>query len=209
VFKLTYQSFIMFSVLIGYVFVRLRLSLAKGPFKSLLMVIYLFLITSLLIYPTYSITGYYGTLEFKNYKGLYGLKFLQKLYPDDYAAVLWLNQNLSGQPVVLEAVGDSYTDYERISMATGLPTIEGWLVHEWLWRGSFDEPGKRASEVQQIYESPNLQATKDFLSKYKVEYVLVGKMEKNKYPNLNEEKFLQMGKLIFSQGETKIYQVLP
>ena len=160
-----------------------------------------------MIYPIYSLPGYYGKMRLEDYKGLYGLAFLQRLYPDDYQAVLWLNRNASGQPVILEAVGDSYTDYERISMATGLPTVEGWLVHEWLWRGSYDEPGKRSGEVQQIYETKDIQVAKDLLSKYSVRYVIVGKMEKNKYPNLEEKKFEKLGKIAFHQGETKIYQL--
>ena len=44
-------------------------------------------------------------------------------------------KTIEGQPVVLEANGDSYSDYERVSAMTGLPTVLGWYVHEWLWRG--------------------------------------------------------------------------
>ncbi len=208
VFKLTYQSFVMFSILIGYILIRLKLSLPKSPKKSFLYFIFYILYFSLMLYPFYSIPGYYGNLEKKDYKGLYGLNFIQKLYPDDYRAILWLNKNVSGQPVVLEAVGDSYTDYERISMATGLPTIEGWLVHEWLWRGSYDEPGKRAGEVQQIYEEKDALTAKILLAKYSVRFIVVGKMEKDKYPNLEENKFSQIGKIVFQEGTTKIYQIL-
>lgn len=206
-FKLTYQSFMMFSVLIGYVLIRLKLSLPKSPSKSFLLFTFYFLFFCLMLYPLYSITGYYGVLDNKNYKGIYGLKFFQRLYPNDYAAVVWLNKNVSGQPVVLEAVGDSYTDYERISMATGLPTIEGWLVHEWLWRGAYDEPGKRASEVQTIYETKDLNQAGNLLSKYNVRFIVVGGMEKTKYPNLEENKFNQLGKIVFQEGTTKIYQL--
>lgn len=30
---------------------------------------------------------------------------------------------------MLEANGDSYSDYERVSAMTGLPTVLGWYVH--------------------------------------------------------------------------------
>jgi len=206
-FKLTYQSFIMFSILIGYVFFRLKLSLAKSKTKTFLFTVYFLLFTLLMFYPIYSITGYYGVLETKNYKGLYGLKFLERLYPDDYAVVVWLNKNVAEQPVILEAVGDSYTDYERISMATGLPTIEGWLVHEWLWRGAYDEPGKRAAEVQTVYETGDLVAAKEIIDKYAVRYIIVSGMEKTKYPKLQEEKFNRLGKVVFQQGTARIYKM--
>lgn len=206
-FKLTYQSFVMFSVGIGYIFVRVLSSIKKGFAKKLLVTCYLLLVTCLMVYPHYSIRGYYGSLSFNNYKGLYGLKFLQRLYLDDYSAVLWLNENIKRQPVVLEAVGDSYTDYERISMATGLPTIEGWLVHEWLWRGGYDEPGKRATEVQTIYESGNVVQTKELLGKYEVKYLIIGEMERQKYPNINEEKLESLGEKVYESGKTKILKL--
>jgi len=132
---------------------------------------------------------------------------MQKLYSDDYKTIVWLNNNVSGQPNILEAVGDSYTDYERISMATGLPTIEGWLVHEWLWRGSFDEPGKRQTEVQTIYESKDISQTKELLNKYHIKYLIVGEMERQKYPNLNQEKLTSLGKKVFESSQTAVYEL--
>lgn len=206
-FKLTYQSFIMFSVCIGYVFIRVLTSLKKGFSKKIFFIFGSILIVSLMFYPFYSILGYYGKLNTKNYKGVYGLQFMQRLYPDDYQATVWLNKNVFGQPNILEAVGDSYTDYERISMATGLPTIEGWLVHEWLWRGSYDEPGKRSSEVQTIYEAKDINQTKELLEKYHIKYLIVGEMERQKYPNIDENKLKRLGTKVFESQKTAIYEL--
>lgn len=206
-FKLTYQSFIMFSIGIGYIFVRILSSLQKNFYKKIFFVFGSVLITSLMFYPLYSITGYYGRLNTKDYKGIYGLQFMQRLYPDDYQAIVWLNKNVPGQPNVLEAVGDSYTDYERISMATGLPTIEGWLVHEWLWRGSYDEPGKRSTEVQTIYEAKDINETRELLKKYHIKYLVIGEMERQKYPNINENNLKKLGTKVFESGSTAIYEL--
>jgi len=208
VFKLTYQSFVMFSICIGYIFARLLSKKQKNFTFYILYFTFSILIFMLMFYPNYSIPGYYGRLNQANYKGLYGLKFLERLYPDDYKLIGWLNNNITDQPVVLEAVGDSYTDYERISMATGLPTVEGWLVHEWLWRGSYDEPGKRAGEVQTIYESNDLNQTKELLKKYQVKYVVIGEMEREKYKEINEEKFSQIGKEVFKSGKTALFELI-
>ncbi len=204
-FKLTYQSFIMFALGIGYIIVRVSSSL-KGILRKSLLALYFLIFAVLMVYPFYSLKGYYGKLNPQNYQGLYGLKFLQTASPDDYQAILWLKQNVK-QAVVLEAVGDSYTDYERISMATGLPTIEGWLVHEWLWRGSFDEPGKRSSEVQLIYESKDINQTRDLLQKYQVKYLVIGRLEEEKYPNLYRQKFTDLGKKVFESGQTQIFEL--
>lgn len=70
------------------------------------------------------------------YQGLDATTFLEQDFPQDASAIRWLKQNIKGSPVVLEANGDSYTGYERVSASTGLPTVLGWYVHEWLWRNN-------------------------------------------------------------------------
>jgi len=204
-FKLTYQSFVMFYLTASYILFNFFRSLKRGIFKFFFFIsIFLFLYFILGVYPYFAIKSYYGL---RNYRGLYGLNFLKNLYPDDYEAVLWLRKNISGQPVIVEAVGESFTDFARVSANTGLPTILGWRVHEWLWRGSFDEAGKRTGEVQEIYESTDLVQTKVLLKKYNVNYVLIGVLERQQYLKLQEEKFEKLGEVIFISGKTKIYRL--
>ena len=128
-------------------------------------------------------------------------------YPSEYAALLWLRENVEGQPVILEAPGDSYTDFNIISSYSGLPTVSGWFVHEWLWRGSASFPQERVGDINEIYTSSDLNITINLLDKYEVKYVIVGTLEMQKYPNINEEKFNTLGTQVFSFGATKIYQV--
>ena len=79
-------------------------------------------LTFLVFYPLNSIHSFYGQL--KKYQGLEeGLGFL-KTMPDDLKAILWLEENVKGQPVVLEAVGDSYTTYERVSALSGFRPLK-------------------------------------------------------------------------------------
>jgi len=203
-FKLVYQSFMMYSIAAGYVFFRV-----KGFLKNkLLITVYLLLFTagfaSQMIYPYFSIKGYYGGL--KKYKGLYGMNFLENQDPDNYEAVLWLNKNIQGQPVVVEAVGESYTLFNQISAMTGLPTIEGWTVHEWLWRGGYDQPGRRLEEVRTIYQG-DLEEAEKLLKKYQAEYVFVGALEEEKYEELDEDRFFNWGQPVFTSGDTTIYQL--
>jgi uncharacterized membrane protein len=156
-------------------------------------------------YPRFAIKSYYNGL--KNFKGLNGVKYLASSYPDDYQAILWLAQKTSGAPVIVEAVGESYTDYARVSANTGLPTILGWRVHEWLWRGTFDISGKRTEEVKKIYTSQNEKEVKDLLEKHRVKLIFVGNLERQAYPNLNEKIFISLGKVVFASNQTKIYQI--
>lgn len=208
-FKLVYQSFMMLSISSGYIIVRIISGLKfqrRFNWKLVVFVcigsIGLFLVG---IYPYFAIKSYYGDL--KTYSGLDGTVYLKNKYPQDYEAILWINKNIKGNPVIVEAQGDSYTDYARISANTGLPTILGWTVHEWLWRGSYDIPSPRIEDVKLIYESEALVETKKILKKYKAEYVYLGNLERQKYPNLFETKFEQLGNIVFKSGDTKIYKI--
>lgn len=203
-FKLTYQSFVMFSFASGFVIIKLFTSLKKSSAKFLYLIFLSPFLIFIFIYPYFAIRSYYGL---KNYQGIYGLNFLKKLYPDDFQAVLWLNKNVVGLPVIAEAVGESYTDFARISANTGLPTLLGWRVHEWLWRGSFDTPGARTEEVKDIYESTDLAKTKGLLNKYQVKYIYLGDLERKQYPNLQEKKLDNLGELVFISGKTKLYKL--
>ena len=203
-FKLVYQAFIMYSLSAGYVLVRLT-GLLRSPFKFIYKFIFLLVFAAHLIYPYFAVKSYYGL---KQYQGLWGLDFLQSSYPDNLAAIEWINQNIPGQPVMLEAVGDSYTTYNQVSSATGLPTVVGWIVHEWLWRGGYDQPAARQADVAQIYQSNDPDQVRRLLQKYAVAYIFVGDKEVEKYPDLNQDNFVKLNFPIVAQfGQTKIYKV--
>lgn len=206
-FKFTYQSFILFGICSGYIIVRIASSITRKTWRRVSSICFAVLVVLPMLYPFYAVKGYYGSLKPAGYKGLYGLNFLNKSYHDDYEAVQWLNKNVKGQPVVLEASGDSYSDYERISMATGLPTVVGWFAHEWLWRGGPDVPAVRADDVREIYESKDADITKLLLKKYKVSYVVIGYLEELKYPKLDKSKFLKIGSMVFQSNNTMIIKL--
>lgn len=204
-FKLVYESFIMLSIASGYIIIRL-ISNSKFQISNLPLVtvgiIGLFLIS---IYPYFAINSYYGNLN--KYYGLDGTSYLKILYPQDYQAIQWINRNIKGQPVILEAQGDSYTDYARVSSNTGLPTVLGWTVHEWLWRGTYDIPTPRINDVRTLYETNSLDIASQLINEYKISLVFIGNLEYQKYPKLNEEKFKKLGNLVYQYGQTKIYKI--
>jgi len=201
VFKFGYQAFIILGLISGYLVTRVIINKKKVIF---FLIPFAFLFFLIAIYPYFAINSYYGL---KNSKGLDGLKYLGELYPSDHRGVLWIQKNIKDQPVILEGQGDSYTDFARVSSNTGLPTVIGWPVHEWLWRGSYDEPGKRIADVNTLFESQDLNQTSKLIQKYHIKYVFIGTLERQKYLNLNEAKFLSLGKLIFEDGNTKIYKI--
>jgi uncharacterized membrane protein len=202
-FKLTYQAYVMFYLSAGYIAVRTVGQIKKIVVKIFSTTFFTLLFTSLFIYPFIAVNSYYNRLQ--EYKGLNGEVWLKTIYPDIYETVLWFRDHVSGQPTILEAPGDSYTDYNVISSYTGLPTVQGWFVHEWLWRGGSDAPADRSRDVAVIYETASVSEAKQLLDKYQVKYVVVGTHEKEKYPQLNELKFTKIGKKVYAGGETTVY----
>ncbi len=211
-FKLVYQAFILFSLATTYMIFRcIHFFLFSGLplWKKLALFPYLFVgvtfLTLVSIYSYFGIASYYGNLTL--YKGLTGTAYLAKSYPSDAAAIAWINRNVVGQPVILEAQGDSYTEYARVSANTGLPTILGWPVHEWLWRGTYDIVPPRSNDIQMMYTTTDPTGFLSLAKKYAIRYVFVGQLEKQKYPTLNEAKFQKIGKAVFRNGGTTIYRV--
>lgn len=209
-FKLTYQAFILFSIASGYFLIRILLSIRETKNSKSRLYLYSFLLPCVVllffvsIYPYFSIPSGYG--YFKEYKGLNGIKYLQEIKPYDYEAINWINQNIKGQPIILEAQGDSYTDFGRISANTGLPTVLGWTVHEWLWRGSYDVPASRFDDIKNLYETASISAAKTIIDKYKISYVYIGVLEKDKY-KINESKFKKLGNIIYTNQGSTIYKL--
>ena len=205
-FKLGYQAFTMMGITSIVTFYLLK-NIKKSIIYYLISIIFIIFLFFPSIYPYFSVPSFYGLLNRKI--ELDGQAWLKDSYLEDDEIIDYLNKNEKKQPVILEAQGDSYTDYERISVFTGLPTVAGWWVHEWLWRGSSDIVGKRIPEVVILYESNNINKTKSLIKKYHIKYVIISRLERQKYPKLNEEKWSKIGKLIFksSNGFGALYQV--
>ena len=216
-FKLGYEAFILWSIVAGYVIVHFlfkRRQKAEGrdalrPLFFVLLFPQLFLVS---IYPIFSTRSYFG--ELKTYRGIYGLEWLEKEYPDDWKVMIWikskisnLNDKKSQLPVIVEADGDSYTDYNHVSAFAGVSTVIGWAVHEWLWRGSYDVVAPRREDVKTIYESSDVNAVRSILDTYNVRYVLVGKLEREKFKNIQEDVIAKIGSVAFQSRGTVVYDV--
>jgi uncharacterized membrane protein len=118
-----------------------------------------------------------------------GMKFLQTVYPDDYAAIQWLNANVTGAPVVLQSRAGGYRDFAaRVTMFTGLPSVVNWGFEDGQQRYSGqagpgglpypDQIGPRESDVDLIYNTLNTSVALNLLHHYHVTYVFVGHIER-------------------------------
>jgi YYY domain-containing protein len=107
---------------------------------------------------------------------------LARRAPGDAEAIAWLDSHAPRGAVVLEATGDAYSEYARISSHTGIPTVLGWGNHEGLWRGNDREVAERAALIRDFYEGRDEPAAALFLQRYKVTHVVVGDLERQRHP---------------------------
>ncbi len=103
---------------------------------------------------------------------------------EDYRAMLWMQDNVQGSPVIAEAApaGVQYAWLGRFSVYTGLPDVVGWEWHESQQR-VLDSTSviARGREVDAFYATTDVAAARDFLRKYNVRYIIVGQLERAKY----------------------------
>lgn len=139
-----------------------------------------------------------------------GTLYLKRVNPSDYEAIKWLQSSVQGTPVIVEAAGESYTQYARISANTGLPTVVGWGFHEHQWRGSHDEAAQRKADVELIYKTTDIDLARRLLSKYGATYVYIGSLERDRYGGEEQaslQKFAKFMDVAYRNSGVIIYQV--
>ena len=76
---------------------------------------------------------------------LNGLAFVEINRPFEHDAIQWLDDNTTGTPVVLEAVGGQYSD-THVSRHKPPTTVLGWPGHERQW-ARCRQPGTRSART--------------------------------------------------------------
>ena len=139
-----------------------------------------------------------------------GAAWLATSHPGDYLAIQWLNANVEGVPVIVEAPGDQHRAYVyegRISALTGLPTVLGWGGHQRQWRGNYDEPARREVELETLFATLNPTEAQVILDRYNVSYIYIGSVERQRYPAEGLEKFATTFPVVYAGGDVVIYGV--
>jgi YYY domain-containing protein len=151
-------------------------------------------------------TGVLGRNHTLKDNTLNGLEFLREANPGEYAAIQWLRDRAPWGRIV-EAVGDDYSDYGRISSSTGLPTVLGWKGHELQWRGGSRLFNGREEDVAQIYRSDDPERVRQLLQWYDVRYVYFGHRERADYGGANLAAFGSFLRTAFEQDGVVIYEL--
>jgi YYY domain-containing protein len=148
------------------------------------------------------------TSGFKPYGGatLDASAHLQLESPEDAAAIAWIAANIQQGPLA-EAVGGQYSNYARISTATGIPTVLGWPGHEGQWRGGYEEVGSRESDIEELYRTTIWDTARAILERYGIRYVYFGDLERLSYESAGLAKFQEHLREIYHSENVSLFEV--
>ena len=191
---------------------------------------FLILVLASMVYPLNAPYARYAhvdatsqTLHLTQAPNLDGLAYLASCKPPycdydtsgDYKAILWLNANVPGDPGIVEALGDDYSSYARISAFTGLSAPMGWVGHEYQWRivwitksaANNAEYQRRAPDVGQIYTSLDSGTVLSLMAHDHVQYLYVGALERTKYPHADLRRYSAFMQVVYDVDGVTIYKV--
>jgi YYY domain-containing protein len=206
VFKLYYQAWALLALAGAYAAPLLLARLRSVPGKlwgGLLAA--LFAVT--LLYPIGATLD--KTNDFSRQPTLDGIAFWGRVKPDELPAIRWLQANVVGTPVIVEATGGSYRqEFGRFSSMTGLPTLLGWEGHEGQWRGRVEDAEQRKRDIDTIYRSTDQRQVLSTMAKYRAEYLVIGQTERDTYGRqANLDRYGQFMDVAYRQGSVTIYRI--
>jgi YYY domain-containing protein len=133
---------------------------------------------------------------------------------EDYRAIRWLQDNVQGSPVIVEANIPEYRWGSRYTIYTGLPGVVGWNWHQRQQRALTPEwVTHRVEDVNRFYTTTDATVARAFLVRYNVRYIIVGQLERAVYANgYGIWKFEwfegRLWREVYRHGQTVIYEVI-
>lgn len=128
--------------------------------------------------------------------------------PGEEEAVRWLRRSPPGT-VVIEAVGEAYSDAGRMASASGVPSVLGWENHERVWRGKAveEELRYRRGKVAAVYESGEPAQVRAAARALGATHIVIGSVERRCYPEAGLRAVMRSGMVAFAAGECVVVRV--
>jgi YYY domain-containing protein len=217
IFKFYYQAWIFLSIGTPYLLARFfehagvqhkRLFRLTGRWGLVL------LCTVCAIYPVFATyeraahfrSGQQGGLLYL--PTLNGLSYMAYRYPQEYEALMWIQDNLPENAIILEATGKPYSFFGRVSSVTGRSTVLGWGNHEALWRDqTWQSITQRTDDIKKMYEALDKSQVSNLLRTYEVDYVYLGKLERESYAAEGLSMFEKTFPIAYQNAFVTIYRV--
>jgi uncharacterized membrane protein len=132
----------------------------------------------------------------------------------DYELIRWMQDNINGTPIIIEANIPEYRWGNRITIYTGLPGVVGWNWHQRQQRAinPSDWVFKRVEDVNTFYSNTDITVAKELAEKYKINYIIIGQLERIVYSQEGIDKFFLNAngflELIYSSEDTNLFKVV-
>lgn len=226
VFKLYLQAWMFLAVVagIGLTIIWREQSQWRARYQVLFQVPLILLLTAALMFPIFATRDKVtDRMDPQAPHTLDGMKYMETSsyqvngvdmdLGQDYRAIQWIQDNVEGSPVILEAQAYEYYWGNRYTIYTGLPGVVGWNYHQRQQRAvtGSDNVQARVDEVNAFFMSLDEDFVTDFLAKYDVEYIIVGQQERAFYPEDALVKFSAYNGVlwdeVYREESTVIYRV--
>jgi uncharacterized membrane protein len=125
----------------------------------------------------------------------------------DYKIASWLQRRAGAGERLIEAAGEQYSEAGRIATWSGVPGVLGWAGHEAQWGRDGGMLGARRADVDQAYRTVSLAEALAILQKYDVSYVVVSRLERQKYSAEGLDKFEAGLPAALRLGQSVLYRV--
>ncbi len=203
VFKLYFQIWTLLAPVSAFIvyFVRIWLRARQRPLSWLFRFATILLVLSGLYYSL--LTAPIFAAFQREPPTLDGTLYYARDHADEVAAIAWLRENAPSDSVVIEATGQEYSQYSRVSTFTGLQTVLGWRQHENLWRNDYGLVLEREDDLQFFYVTAARDGAEAFLRKYDADYIFVGDWERQLYGE-NVSHLLDWFPVVFQSGDVYI-----
>jgi uncharacterized membrane protein len=132
---------------------------------------------------------------------------------EDYRAIRWMQENVPGSPVIVEAHQSEYRWGNRYTIYTGLPGVVGWNWHQRQQRAVAPQEWvfQRVDSIGMFYNTVDRTQVERFLRQYDVRYIIVGQLERGLYSADGLAKFDRWEDApwikVYQDGQTAIYAV--
>lgn len=137
-----------------------------------------------------------------------GLDGLVWMADEDRALVGALRRQPAGASLV-EAVGPAYSEYARLSSASGVPALLGWANHELVWRGAaiHAETERRRRIVDEIYRCGEPERIRELARTEGVDLIAVGSLERQDYGAAGLAAVRRAGPVVVEEGDAFLVAV--
>ena len=210
IFKLSYQAWALLALACSYALYYLGFKYSRsGPWIRIVGYAWIGVVgLGIMVSAYYPVAAAYTkTSGLAGNATLDGLAYLAENNVAELRGIQRLKEVYKPGEIIIEAVGDDYSEYGRVSASTGIPTVLGWTFHEQQWRGSRKPFEGREEAVKRLYQTQDSQEAKEIIDRYGVTYIFIGPRERARYGIQGLDKFATLGSVEFQEGNVVIYRV--